>query len=55
MVLKYLQLLKMRKCGYKQQVPDFVVDEFTIVDGLEIGIMQKLQCVNCGGVFECVD
>jgi uncharacterized Zn finger protein len=43
------------KCGYEQEVPDFVVDEFAAVDGLEPGNMPVLQCGNCGGELKCVD
>ena len=42
-------------CGYKQKVPDFVVDEFAAVEGLEPGNMPVLQCGSCGKKLKCVD
>ena len=42
-------------CDYKQEVPDFVVDEFAAVDGLEPGDMPVLQCTSCGKELRCVD
>ena len=42
-------------CGYEQKVPDFVVDEFAAVDGLEPGNMPVLQCGSCGKELKCVD
>jgi len=42
-------------CGYEQKVPDFVVDEFAAVDGLEPGNMPVLQCGGCGKELKCID
>ena len=42
-------------CGYEQEVPDFVVDEFAFLDDLETGVMPKLECGGCGGELECID
>ena len=42
-------------CGYEQEVPDFVVDEFAAVEGLEPGNMPVLQCGGCGKELKCVD
>ena len=42
-------------CGYEQKAPDFVVDEFAAVEGLEPGNMPVLQCGSCGKELKCVD
>ncbi|MDA8335991.1 MAG: hypothetical protein M0Z41_13590 [Peptococcaceae bacterium] len=43
------------QCGYEQEVPDFVVDEFAAYDELPPGVMPELECGNCGGTLKCVD
>ena len=43
------------ECGYEQEVPDFVVDEFAFFDDLKPGEMPKLECGGCGDDLECVD
>jgi len=43
------------KCAYEQEVPDFVVDAFAAVDGLEADNMPILQCDNYGGELKYVD
>lgn len=43
------------RCGYEQEVPDFVADEFAVYDQLPPGVMPELECGNCGGTLKCVD
>jgi len=43
------------RCGYEQEVPDFVVDEFAAYDELPLGVMPELECGNCGGTLKCVE
>ena len=44
-----------RWCGYEQEVPDFVVDEFVAYDELPPGVIPDLECGNCGGTLKSVD
>jgi len=43
------------ECGYEQEVPYFVVDEFAAIEGLGPGNMPVLECGSCGGELKCVD
>ena len=43
------------RCGYEQEVPDFVVDEFAAYDELPLGVMPELECGNCGGTLKSVE
>ena len=37
------------ECGYEQEVPYFVVDEFAVIEGLEPGNMPVLECGSLDG------
>lgn len=43
------------RCGYKQEVPDIVVDAFAASGDLKLGEMPELECPSCGGTLRSVD